>query len=62
MPTPAAQLPRCTFKGCPVRYRSGPDHPCAEHSDQWAVSRAAEELGIDMARLPGSYDTGDGDR
>ena len=26
-------LARCTFPGCPVRYRHGPARLCAEHRD-----------------------------
>ena len=26
-----ARLPRCTFRGCPVRYAGGEDRPCPEH-------------------------------
>ena len=25
--------PRCPEPGCPVRYRGGPDRPCADHQD-----------------------------
>ena len=52
---------RCTFKGCPVRYTTpGPDHPCADHgADQWSVTRAAEELGIDLAPGDRAHDGAD---
>ena len=29
--TGSERSPRCTVKGCPIRYPSGPDRPCAEH-------------------------------
>lgn len=33
--------PRCTAKGCPVRFRSGEDRPCQEHGDTLAARMAA---------------------
>jgi hypothetical protein len=41
--------PRCPVRGCPVRYRAGPDRACPEHQDQ-----AHDELGERMAELTGT--------
>ncbi len=53
--TTLAPLPRCPFKGCPVRYRGGPDRLCAEHQHGGGdLLAAARELGIELA--PGDRD------
>ena len=41
------QLPRCPVRGCPVRYRGGPDRLCPGHQDDGVHDQAAE-LGIDL--------------
>lgn len=47
---PDPPRPRCTTRGCPTRYRGGPDRACPEHAydadTDRAVSIAAEELGF----------------
>jgi hypothetical protein len=45
------RLPRCSFPGCPVRYRGGPDRPCPQHQDDSGVHQAAAELGIDLGAM-----------
>jgi len=57
--TTTATLPRCPHKGCPIRYRGGPDRPCREHRpDNTAWSGRLAELTQTMA-APGDHD-GDG--
>jgi hypothetical protein len=58
---PARIMPRCPVKGCPVRYRGGPDRLCPAHQDEHGlgvIGRAAE-YGIDQA--PDGRDRGDGE-
>jgi hypothetical protein len=45
-----ANLPRCPFPGCPIRYRGGSDRECAEHANE--TIRAAADLGIDWMTQP----------
>jgi hypothetical protein len=57
-----AQLPRCTMRGCPVRFADGPDRPCRDHSaDDRAITSAALSLGIHLDAIPGAYDDGQHD-
>lgn len=53
-----ASLPRCTERGCPVVYRTGPPRPCTMHADdgEQLAARAAD-LGVTMPAVP---DDGDG--
>jgi hypothetical protein len=48
--------PRCTFRGCPVRFRAGDDRACRDHDGDQArdtISKRAAELGIVMQAAPG---------
>jgi hypothetical protein len=36
-----ADLARCVIRGCPVRFRFGPDRKCADHSDAAQNAAAA---------------------
>lgn len=46
--------PRCPERGCPVRYRGGPDRLCPEHQAEAAdVAQLAEELGAELAAPKG---------
>jgi hypothetical protein len=36
-----ASRPRCPERGCPIRYRGGPDRACPEHQDEPDWSRMA---------------------
>lgn len=43
--------PRCTVRGCPVRYRGGRNRPCPDHqSEDDAAAAVREGLGV-PARL-----------
>lgn len=42
-------LPRCPFKGCPVRYRGGPDRLCPEHQREDGGTDLAERMAAVMA-------------
>jgi hypothetical protein len=55
-----SRSPRCPFRGCPVRYRGGPDRPCPEHqhADPYAAF-AAQSAGINLAARPSEQDGGD---
>jgi hypothetical protein len=58
--------PRCPIRGCPQRYRAGPDRLCPSHQDgpDDATARMAA-MGMEMATRPGDYTaamaTGDSD-
>jgi hypothetical protein len=59
-PVIPARLARCIMPGCPWRWRSGPDRPCATHQDDGRdLARAAEALGIVMTAPPGERQDGD---
>jgi hypothetical protein len=54
------RLARCPAPSCPIRWRTGPDRECPEHRDtDDAVTRAAEELGIDLASTKQVWHPGD---
>ena len=56
--TTTAALARCSGeRACPVRWAAGPDRACSMHmSDADQVTRAAEELGIDLSAPAGRHD------
>ena len=45
--------PRCIVRGCPVRYRSGADRPCAIHLEDGDTLAARMEAFTAMSALPG---------
>ena len=61
MPASNSKQPRCTVRGCPVRWvNGGADRPCADHADLHhtaAIEQARLELGIDLAQQPGFAST-----
>ena len=51
----ASRTPRCTMRGCPVRYRSGDDRPCRGHRDDDGTVSLAERMtaiGVDVTAAP----------
>lgn len=54
-----AQTPRCTERGCPVRYASGPDRLCREHrreaDDDDPVPAPAGQDGLVRQELLADY-------
>ncbi len=53
--TTMTSQPRCPFRGCPTRYRGGPDRFCPMHQDEDnLIGKAARELGISMSELAAS--------
>lgn len=54
----ANRTPRCTMRGCPVVYRSGPPRPCPMHADDAAdlLTGRAAAMGVIMATQPGEHD------
>jgi hypothetical protein len=45
------------MRGCPVRYRGGPDRPCPQHADD--VTTMADRLaayGAVLEQAPGEHD------
>jgi hypothetical protein len=60
---PIATLPRCPFRGCPIRYRGGPDRPCPAHQAGRRLDGIAErmaEYAIQLADSDGDHGDGDG--
>ena len=57
-----AAMAKCTMRGCPVRYRAGPDRPCFMHADdgEQLAARAAD-LGVTMTTVPGESEGDDGE-
>ena len=51
-------MSRCTQRGCPVRYASGPDRPCLLHRDDRAPSVAGRMAmyGAVLEAAPGEHD------
>jgi hypothetical protein len=50
--------PRCTFRGCPVRYTAGDNRPCPDHSEDTVrdtIRARAAELGVMMETAPGEH-------
>jgi hypothetical protein len=51
-------MPRCTFRGCPVRFRVGDDRPCLDH---WAdqsdtLTERMSRFTDVMTAAPGEHD------
>lgn len=63
---PGAVLGRCVVRGCPVRYRTGPDRLCDGHrradtitEEEWRADQvAARQAAADPAFIPGVSATG----
>jgi hypothetical protein len=55
-------MTRCTTRGCPVRYSSGPDRPCLLHREDRAPSLSAriEQWTGLLEAAPGFEDPSDG--
>jgi hypothetical protein len=46
--TTAPPLARCPAKGCPVRYRGGPDRPCPMHQPEPGIfTEPGQDDGLD---------------
>jgi hypothetical protein len=37
-------LPKCSYPGCPIRYRGGPDRPCPAHQAGDGIDGIAERM------------------
>lgn len=47
-------LARCSERGCPTRYRGGPDRPCPLHAEDGGDTLAARMAAFaDLAAVPG---------
>jgi len=49
----AAETPRCTFRGCAVRYRGGISRLCPMHENQDGDSLLARMKAYGLADVPG---------
>ena len=59
--TPAPPITaQCTTRGCPTRYRSGGNRPCAMHSDDDNSMLARMIAFTELAAVPGEHSQADG--
>jgi hypothetical protein len=56
-----SSLPRCPFRGCPIRYRGGPDRPCPAHQAGDGIDGIAERMAQFAIQLEDGDGDGDGD-
>lgn len=52
----ANRTPRCTERGCPVRYAAGTDRPCRGHRGDGDTLAARMEEFAAMSAPPGEHD------
>jgi hypothetical protein len=57
----APLLARCTTRGCPVRYGSGPDRPCLLHHEDRppTLTERMAIIGAILEQPPGDHETTD---
>jgi hypothetical protein len=55
----AGRLAKCPHRGCPVRWRTGPDRPCADHQP---AAELAWDATAGMLTVRGEQDGPDGGR
>jgi hypothetical protein len=60
MMVPMASLPKCTHRGCPIRWHDGDDRPCADHTDHDTLTARLAEMGALPAEFAAAGDS-DGD-
>jgi hypothetical protein len=51
-------LPRCPSRGCPIRYRGGPDRPCPAHQAGDGIDGIAERMAQFAIQLADDGDHG----